>query len=100
MKLKLQHAFKVSRILKKMKIRPDIKAKMKQEELGLHMMLEAFENIGNAEQEVYEFIGELKGVEASEVAEWDFDQFIEFIDEFKKIEGLDRFFTSVSKLMK
>lgn len=98
MKLKFNHAFQMSRIFKKMKVRPDMKEGMSQMEFGAFFFLEAFENLGDAEQEVYEFIADLKGIESKEVAEWDFDQFYDFIEEFKKIEGLDRFFKSVSKL--
>jgi hypothetical protein len=98
--LKLKDAFAVSRILKKMHIRPDVKEGMSQEQLGADLLFKFVENIGEAEEEVLSFLADLKEIKASELAEMDFEEFMTIIEEFKNLKGLKSFFTQVGKLMK
>jgi hypothetical protein len=98
--LKLKDAFSVSRILKKMHIRPEVKEGMSQEQLGADLLFKFIENIGEAEEEVLTFLADLKEMKASELAEMDFEEFLTIIEEFKNLKGLQSFFTQVGKLMK
>lgn len=98
--LVFKDAFAVSRILKKMHIRPEIKDGMTQEQLGADLVFKFFESLGDAEEEVLAFIADLKGIKPDELANMDFDQVSAIIDEFKEIKGLQSFFTQVGKLMK
>lgn len=98
--LKLKDAFAVSRILKKMHIRPDVKDGMTQEQLGADLLFKFVENIGEAEEEVLTLLADLKGVKADELAELDFEESAKLIEDFKNIKGLQGFFLQVGKLMK
>lgn len=98
--LKLKDAFAVSRILKKMHIRPDVKEGMTQEQLGADLIFKFVENIGEAEEEVLSFLADLKEMKPKELAELDFEEFANIIDEFKELKGLQGFFQQVGKLMK
>lgn len=98
--LKLKDAFAVSRILKKMHIRPDVKDGMTQEQLGADLVFKFVENIGEAEDEVLALLADLNGMEAEKLAELDFEESAKLIEEFKNLKGLQGFFQQVGKLMK
>ncbi|MCM3665509.1 hypothetical protein M3204_13915 [Mesobacillus subterraneus] len=98
--LKFKDAFAVSRILKKMHIRPDVQDGMTQEQLGADLVFKFVENIGEAEEEVLEFLADLKGIKPDELAKMDFEEAAKMIEDFKNIKGLQSFFQQVGKLMK
>jgi hypothetical protein len=98
--LKLKDAFAVSRILKKMHIRPDIVEGMSEQQFGTELVMKFVENIGEAEEEVLAFIADLKGMEPDKLAELDFEEAATLIEDFKNLKGLQGFFTQVGKLMK
>lgn len=98
--LKFKDAFAVSRILKKMHIRPDVQDGMTQEQLGADLVFKFVENIGEAEEEVLAFLADLKGMKAEELAEIDFEESAQMLEEFKNMKGLQSFFQQVGKLMK
>lgn len=98
--LVFKDVFTVSRILKKMKIRPEIVDGISQEQFGAEVFFKFIENIGDAEEEVIAFIADLKGIKAKELANMDFEQVNNLIEEFKEMKGLKGFFTQVGKLMK
>lgn len=98
--LVFKDTFTVSRILKKMNIRPNVVEGMTQEQFGAEIFFKFIENIGDAEGEVLSFIADLKGMKPDELANLDFDQVATVIDEFKEMKGLKGFFTQVGKLMK
>ncbi|WP_423408019.1 hypothetical protein AABM38_20455 [Heyndrickxia sp. MSNUG] len=98
--LKLKDAFAVSRILKKMHIRADVKDGMTQEQLGADLVFKFVENIGEAEEEVLALLADLKGMKPDELAEADFEELTNLIEEFKNLKGLQSFFQQVGKLMK
>ena len=98
--LKLKDAFAVSRILKKMHIRPDVAEGMSQEQLGADLVFKFVENIGEAEEEVLAFLADLKGMKPDELAELDFEEMANMIEDFKNLKGLQGFFQQVGKLMK
>lgn len=98
--LKLKDAFAVSRILKKMHIRPDIAEGMTEQHFGTELIMKFVENIGEAEEEVLAFIADLKGMDKEELANLDFEEAATLIEDFKNLKGLQGFFTQVGKLMK
>lgn len=97
--LKLKDAFTVSRILKKMQIRPNLSDGITQEQLGADLIFKFVENIGEAEDEVLAFIADLLGIKVDELKEKDFDELIAILEEFKNLKGIQGFFTQVGKLM-
>jgi hypothetical protein len=98
--LKLKDAFVVSRILKKIKIRPEVKENSSQEQFGADLIIGFFEGMGDAEVEVSGFLADLLGITAEELLNKDFDEMGTIIAEFKELKGLKGFFTQVGKLMK
>lgn len=98
--LKLPDAFTVSRILKKMNIKPDFKGIQTGEQLGIELILKFVEGIGDAEEEVIAFLADLKGMKVEDLKELDFEKSAELLKEFQEIPGLKSFFMSVGKLMK
>lgn len=98
--LKLKDAFAVSRILKKMHIRPDVQDGMTQEQLGADLVFKFVENIGEAEDEVLALLADLKEMKPEELAELDFEEMANLIEDFKNLKGLSGFFQQVGKLMK
>lgn len=98
--LKLKDTFAVSRILKKMHIRPDVTKGVTQEQLGADLLFKFIENIGEAEDEVLALLADLKGMNAEELAEQDFEEMANLIEDFKNLKGLSGFFQQVGKLMK
>ncbi|OLS34455.1 hypothetical protein BTR22_18665 [Alkalihalophilus pseudofirmus] len=92
--------FKVARILKKLDVKMDIQPGMTQEQLGGQMMLRAAENLGNAEAEVTDFVASMKGISKEDAEKMSFGDLVDFLEEFKKLPDIQRFFSSVSKLMK
>lgn len=98
--LKLKDAFTVSRILKKMHIRPDLSDEITQEQLGADLIFKFVENIGEAEDEVTVFLADLLEIDVETLKEKDFDEMISIIEEFKNLKGIQGFFTQVGKLMK
>lgn len=98
--LKLKDTFAVSRILKKMKIRPEVTDEISQSELGAQIIFKFVESIGDAEEEVTAFLADLKEIKVEELQEKDFDELATIIEEFKNLKGIQGFFTQVGKLMK
>lgn len=98
--LKLKDAFSVSRILKKMKIRPEVGEDISQQELGAQLLFKFIESIGDAEEEVTSFLADLKGIKPEEFKELGLEEFMTIIEEFKELKGLKGFFSQVGKLMK
>jgi replication fork clamp-binding protein CrfC len=98
--LVLKDAFAVSRILKKMQIRPEVKEGTTQEQVGADLIFKFVENIGEAEEEVTALLADLKGVNPEELANMDFEEVANLIEDFKNLKGLQSFFQQVGKLMK
>lgn len=98
--LKFKDTFTLSRILKKMRIRPEMQDGMTQEQFGTELVFKFVENLGEAEEEVLMFIADLKGMDAKELADLDIEEVANLIDEFRNLKGLQSFFQQVGKLMK
>jgi len=87
--LKTSDIFKVSKILKKMNLKLEGE---KQEEVGKNLIMDIFENLHLAENEVNEFVGGLVGLKPEEFAELPLPESIKIIMDLKEI--LPSFFTS------
>jgi 23S rRNA maturation mini-RNase III len=113
--LQFQDVFTVARILKKMKLTAQTikdltpekvnkksKAELEaaQQEMGMKIMFTLIENLGEAEEEFYKFIANLKGTTPERIQTMDFEELGQLVNEFKEMKGLSGFFTQVSKLMK
>lgn len=97
--------FKLSRIIKKMKLRiEDNEVNFEDEnwtsELVTVFIQRLIEGIGDAEYEICDFFGSLFGITADEFAVLPPSKSIDLIMEFKNHEGLADFFGKVRQLMK
>lgn len=94
--------FRMSRILKKI----DIKNKLgdlsdkSQEDVGAAMILAIIENLGAAEKEINEFMGDLVGLTGEEFGALPIAKSMEYFAEFKDQPGIKDFFKSAGQLMK
>jgi len=72
-----------------------------QNELGAEIVEFIVFNIGEAEEDLYKFIADLKGkdVKPEDIAELDFDQLGELVKEFQEMKGMKGFLDRVSKSM-
>ncbi|WP_100406265.1 hypothetical protein [Bacillus solitudinis] len=98
--LVFKDVFTMSRILKKMQIKPEYKKSMSQEELGIEIMLKVVEGIGDAEQEVTAFLADLKGIDVGRLATFDAEETFALIEEFKEHPQVNSFLQRAIKLMK
>jgi hypothetical protein len=109
-KLKTSDLFSLSRILKKMNIKEDIKKlakditgatpeEKKKAEQGMEIDLAMLfvENIGLAEREIYKFFADLTGEAASNIENMDLDKFIDLVKELFNQDGFASFLSVVSK---
>lgn len=90
--------FKLSRILKKMEIKFDVKEGMTQEQLGAELIMKAFENLHLAQKEVNEFMGSLIGIDGKAFGELPISEYFEYLEKFKDIKNIKSFFTQAEKL--
>lgn len=96
-KLKGTDIFAMSKILKKMGIKPDVKKGMTQEQLGVDMFVMVLENIHLAEDEINEFMSGLIGISKEEFAELELEEMMDIFAQFKEQKGLDTFFKQLGK---
>jgi hypothetical protein len=94
--LKTSDIFKMSKILKIMDIKIDVENKT-QQQLGAEVILNIFENIHLAEDEVSEFIAEIAGITVEQFKDLDIDKTLEIFNEFKQMPGIVNFFRSASR---
>jgi hypothetical protein len=97
--LVVNDTFKMSKILKKMGLKMEVKGKT-QEQLGSELILSAFENIHMAQEEVNDFLGDLVGISGDDFGKLPFEEGVTVIEQFKNIPGLDRFFKQANQLTK
>ena len=121
--LGLKDVFTVSRILKKMKLDKDMLTKVispkkpkveglteeqkkeafakAQSELGAEIIEFIIFNIGEAEEDLYKFIADLKGgdTKPEDIESLDFEQIGELVKEFQEMKGFKGFLDRVSKSM-
>lgn len=96
-KLKTKDIFKMSKILKKLNLKFDVKSGISQEQLGAEMITQLLGNLSNAEEEVNEFIGELVGVTGEEFSELEIEDTLDIINQFKNMEGISGFLKLANK---
>ncbi|AAK78044.1 hypothetical protein BJV85_000100 [Clostridium acetobutylicum] len=107
--LKTSDLFSLSRILKKMNIKDELKRlaanitgtpkerKKAEKELEIDMIMLFIENISNAEQETYKFLADLSGKTPQEISEQAPKETISMIKEVFSKEGFNDFLSLASK---
>ena len=128
--LQLQDAFTIVRILKKMNLNKDslkglfekfdpksvdvegltdAQAKKKIKEAkeealnskGLEVLFVILENVGEAEEDFYKFLADLKEFsDPALIKKMSFEELGIFVNEIREMKGLNGFFTQVTKFMK
>lgn len=98
-KLNFSDLGKASKIVKKLGLRADQVEYKDVEALGASLFLKLIENYSNVENEVAEFMANLKGITQEEYKNQELDEVLEDFDELKKDQGLGRFFKSLKRLM-
>lgn len=109
-KLKTADLFSLSRIIKKMDIRDEIKGLARDitglsgeekkevgEELSINLSLLFMENVGNAEKEIYKLFASLVDKTVEEIEEMELDKFFELIQELFNQEGFENFLSKALK---
>jgi hypothetical protein len=99
--------FTVIRILKKAGISEqaraifaEIGANASEKEVGAKFLFMCLENLGKVENELAEFLGDLKGIEPDVVKNMRLDEMAELLREFIGHSGFKSFFSTFSGLMK
>lgn len=99
--LGFQDVFKVSRIIKKMNLKPDdLQSINSQEAMGAAVIFKILENTGDAEEEITELIASLQGVSVDTVKDYDIEKTVEVFIEIANQPGIAGFLSTVGKLMK
>jgi hypothetical protein len=105
--LKFPDVFAVIRIIKKAGISRQVRGifaesgeETSQKEIGAKFLFSCIENLGEAQEEITEFLASLKEVEKKEIEKLDLEETAELITDFLNHPGLKSFLSSVSKLMK
>ena len=96
----MSDVYKMSKILKKMGLKPIIDGDMSQVQAGIEIIMQVFENLHLAEKEVNDFIGDLVGITGDEFSKLPFEEGQKYIEEFKNKPGIVNFFKSAGRLMK
>ena len=97
--LKTKDIFGLSRLIKAMQLKFNFEEGMKPEEIGIIIMTQVIENLGDAEEATSAFLGDLVGLSADEFNELPLEETFDIIKQFKEIKGLSTLFTSATKLM-
>lgn len=98
--LKGNDIFVVSRMLKKLDVKFEVKKGMSQEELGGILIKQLFENIHLIQDEFNEFLGSLCGLSGQEIGNLELNMYLDKISQLKdKIAGTD-FLRNAMQLMK
>lgn len=108
--LQTSDLFSLTRIIKKMDIKNDIKALSKditalsdeeklkaKDSFNIDLMLLFIENIGNAEKEVYKFLASLSGKTEDEIAKQKITETIEMLEAIFDDEQFGDFFDTALK---
>jgi len=105
--LKTADLFSLSKIIKKMDIKRDIKAltkditgvteaeKIKAEQaLQIDLLMLFVDNLGSAEKEIYKFLADVENKTPKEIEDMELDKFVELIKELFAQESLTSLFTT------
>ena len=109
-KLKTSDLFSMSRILKKMNIKDEIKGlskdvtgvtteekKKAEQSMEIDLAMLFVENIGSAEKEIYKFFADLAGKTAADIENMDLNDFINLVKELFNQDGFASFLSTASK---
>lgn len=100
-KLKFNDVYKMSKILKKIKISEEVRLEGKtQTEAGVELVMGILENLDKAQNEVNDFLGELTGMSGEEFGNLPPEEFLKHIEDFKNQPGIGDFFSAAGRLMK
>lgn len=102
--------FRMSRIIRKMDIKKDIEGlardtsglndtakKKAEQQLKIDFAMLFVENIGNAEQECYQFLADLSGKKPEEIEKQPPEDTMNMLDELFKQQGFGSFFSTAVK---
>ena len=108
--LKTSDLFSLSRILKKMNIKEDIKKfakdvtgktpeekKKAEQDMEIELAMLFVENIGAAEKEIYKFFADLTGKTAADIENMDLNDFMNLVQELFNQDGFASFLSTASK---
>lgn len=108
-KLNGNDIFKMSKILKKLDLKEELKAmftistgeelELLQAQIGTMAITTIFENLHKAQDEVNDFLGGLCGCTGKEFGDKDIVEIAQFINEFKNNNDLNDFFGALGQLM-
>lgn len=105
--LKFTDVFTVIRIIKKAGISKQVRGifadmddKSSEKEVGAKFIFSVIENLGEAQEEITEFLASLKEIDKSELEKLSIEETMDLIMDFLNHPGLKSFLSSVSKLMK
>lgn len=109
-KLETSDLFSLTRILKKMNIKDEIKSLVKdvtglndeekkkaEQALQIELVWLFVENIGNAEKEIYKFLADLTGMKTEEIKHLEPNKFMALIEELFQQDSLGSFFSMALK---
>ncbi|MFB6729006.1 hypothetical protein ACMZ5A_25720 [Bacillus mobilis] len=84
---------RLSRIVKKMDIKPDFKMLdelqnlgLQQKALGINLFIEVFAGLGEAEEEVYKLLSDLSSVDVDVIKDLDLGELYDIVLEIKKVD--------------
>ena len=88
--MNIKQTIGLSAIVSKMGIKIN-NAEASQEAVGADLLLQIASNLHKAEQPIYKFVADIKGITVKEAEEVDV---MEMIEQLKEVKGLKRFFPS------
>lgn len=89
--------FIMSKILKKMKLKPEVQPGMTQQQLGVDLFVLVLENLHLAQNEINEFMADLAGMTKEEFASLDIVDTMEVFAKFKEQKGVQVFLKLLGK---
>lgn len=89
--------YKMSKILGKIDVKLDPTAESVAQ-LGIGAILEVGGSLHLAQKEVDSFLGSMVGITGEEFNQLPFTKVMEYVEAFKKLDGVDAFFKSARKL--
>ena len=95
--LKTGDIFKMSKVLKKMDIKIEVKKGMSQGQVGFEIINQIFSNLHMAEKEVADFMGDLVGITGNEFQELSLEDSMSIISQFKDLDGVESFLKLANK---
>lgn len=96
-KIKTGDIYKMSRILKKLNIKTDLKDGISMTQAGVQVFQKALENLYQAENEVNEFMADLVGITPEEFADLPIGETLKIFNEFRKQEDIKTFLELAGK---